>query len=63
MQVGSTACIAIPVSPVPRLWIRMEVLPVFRRWVSVDSICRGSADTQYMPNFSKSPKQLTYKPL
>ena len=33
---------------------------------SVDSICRGSADTQYMliqTNFSKSPKQLTYKPL
>jgi len=28
---------------------------------SVDSICRDSADTQY--NFSKSPKQLTYKPL
>jgi len=33
---------------------------------SVDSICRDSADTQYMliqTNFSKSPKQLTYKPL
>jgi len=33
---------------------------------SVDSICRDSADTQYMPiqtNFSKSPKHLTYKPL
>ena len=33
---------------------------------SVDSICRDSADTQYMPiqtNLSKSPKQLTYKPL
>jgi len=31
---------------------------------SVDSICRDSADTQYMliqTNFSKSPKQLTYK--
>jgi len=31
---------------------------------SVDSICRDSADTQYMliqSNFSKSPKQLTYK--
>ena len=33
---------------------------------SVDYICRDSADTQYMliqTNFSKSPKQLTYKPL
>jgi len=33
---------------------------------SIDSICRDSADTQYMliqTNFSKSPKQLTYKPL
>jgi len=33
---------------------------------SVDSICRDSADTQYMliqTNFSKSPKQLTYKTL
>jgi len=33
---------------------------------SVDSICRDSADTQYMliqTNFSKSPKQLTFKPL
>jgi len=33
---------------------------------SVDSICRDSADTQYMliqTNFSKSPKQLIYKPL
>jgi len=33
---------------------------------SVDSICRDSTDTQYMliqTNFSKSPKQLTYKPL
>jgi len=33
---------------------------------SVDSICRDSADTQYMliqTNFSKSAKQLTYKPL
>ena len=34
---------------------------------SVDSICRDSADTQYImliqKNFSKSPKQLTYKPL
>jgi len=33
---------------------------------SVDSVCRDSADTQYMliqTNFSKSPKQLTYKPL
>ena len=33
---------------------------------SVDSICRDSADTQYMliqANFSKSPKKLTYKPL
>ena len=33
---------------------------------SVDSICRDSADTQYMliqTNFSKSPNQLTYKPL
>jgi len=33
---------------------------------SVDSICRDSADTQYMliqKNFSKSPKQLTYKTL
>ena len=33
---------------------------------SVDSICRDSVDTQYMPiqtNLSKSPKQLTYKPL
>jgi len=33
---------------------------------SVDSICRDSADTQYMPiqtNFSKSSKHLTYKPL
>ena len=33
---------------------------------SVDSICRNSADTQYMliqTNFSKCPKQLTYKPL
>jgi len=33
---------------------------------SVDSICRDSADTQYMliqTNFPKSPKQLTYKPL
>ena len=33
---------------------------------SVDSIYRDSADTQYMliqTNFSKSPKQLTYKPL
>jgi len=33
---------------------------------SVDSICRDSADTQYMviqTNFSKSPKQLTYMPL
>ena len=33
---------------------------------SVDSICRDSVDTQHMPiqtNFSKSPKQLTYKPL
>ena len=32
---------------------------------SVDSICRDSADTQYMliqTNFSKSPKELTYKP-
>jgi len=32
----------------------------------VDSICRDSADTQYMliqTNFSKSPKQLIYKPL
>ena len=32
---------------------------------SVDSICRDSADMQYMliqTNFSKSPKQLTYKP-
>jgi len=31
---------------------------------SVDSICRDSADTQYMliqTNLSKSPKQLTYK--
>ena len=31
---------------------------------SVDSVCKGSADTQYMlipKNFSKSPKQLTYK--
>ena len=33
---------------------------------SVDSICRDSADTQYMLiqiNVSKSPKQLTYKML
>jgi len=33
---------------------------------SVDSICRDNADTQDMliqTNFSKSPKQLTYKPL
>jgi len=33
---------------------------------SVDSICRDSADTQYMliqTNFSKSPKLLTCKPL
>jgi len=33
---------------------------------SVDSICRDSADTQYMliqKKFSKSPKQLTYMPL
>ena len=33
---------------------------------SVDSICRDSADTQYMliqTNLSKSPKQLTFKPL
>ena len=33
---------------------------------SVDSICRDSANTQYMliqTNFSKSPKQLTYEPL
>jgi len=33
---------------------------------SVDFICRDSADTQYMliqTNFSKSPKQVTYKPL
>jgi len=33
---------------------------------SVDSICRDSADTQYMliqTEFSKSLKQLTYKPL
>jgi len=33
---------------------------------SVDSICRDSADTQYMliqTNSLKSPKQLTYKPL
>jgi len=33
---------------------------------SVDSICRDSADTQYMliqTKFSKSPKQLTCKPL
>ena len=33
---------------------------------SVDSICRDSADTQCMliqTNFSKSPKQLTYRPL
>ena len=34
---------------------------------SVDSICRDSVDTQYymliQTNFSKSPKQLTYKPL
>jgi len=33
---------------------------------SVDSICRDSADTQYMliqTNFSKSPEQLTYTPL
>ena len=33
---------------------------------SVDSVCRDSADTQYMliqKNFSESPKQLTYKPL
>jgi len=33
---------------------------------SVDSICRDSVDMQYMliqTNFSKSPKQLTYKPL
>jgi len=33
---------------------------------SVDSLCRDSVDTQYMliqTNFSKSPKQLTYKPL
>ena len=32
----------------------------------VDSICRDSADTQYMliqTNFSESPKQLTYNPL
>ena len=32
----------------------------------VDPICRDSADTQYMliqTNFSKSPEQLTYKPL
>ena len=32
---------------------------------SVDSICRDSVDTQYMliqANFSKSPKQQTYKP-
>ena len=45
---------------------------VFGQWCiiiiieSVDSICRDSADTQYMliqTNFSKSPKQLTYKPL
>jgi len=33
---------------------------------SVDTICRDSTDTQYMliqTNFSKSQKQLTYKPL
>jgi len=33
---------------------------------SVDYICRDSADTQYIliqTNLSKSPKQLTYKPL
>jgi len=33
---------------------------------SVDCICRDSVDMQYMlirKNFSKSPKQLTYKPL
>ena len=33
---------------------------------SVDSICKDSADTQYMliqTNLSKSPKQQTYKPL
>jgi len=32
VQVGSAACIAIPVCPVPRLKIHVEVLPVFRRW-------------------------------
>ena len=34
--------------------------------VDSSSICRDSADTQYMliqTNVSKSPKQLTYKPL
>jgi len=33
---------------------------------SVDSMCRDSVDVQYMlllKNFSKSMKQLTYKPL
>ena len=52
------------------MWSTVLVLEVqvddFLHSESVDSICRDSADTQYMliqTNFSKSPKQLTYKPL
>jgi len=45
------------------LWKAFNMLLIIE---SVDSICRDSADTQYMliqTNVSKSPKQLTYKPL
>jgi len=45
------------------LQLSIYIIPIVE---SVDSICRDSADTHYMliqTNFTKSPKQVTYKPL
>ena len=47
------------------LW-HLQVFKSLTHIESVDSICRDSADMQYNyanTNFSKSPKQLTHKPL
>jgi len=52
-----------------RFWSKLSNLEVIGEKLiieSVDSICRDSTDTQYMliqTNLSKSPKQLSYKPL
>jgi len=49
-----------------RVPLRLKKGTLVHHRVGMYSTCRDSADTQYMliqTNFSKSPKQLTYKPL